>query len=101
MWSSHLSVNPTTGIFYTEPDCTYTVISVPTQAMCTNRYKFLFKLSQTEMIGICMVPNLSFIFSGLCLVHRQVFDNELESNDDAFLNVSSYGKHKICTYLRK
>ena len=69
IWSTCFSVNATTGLFHNEDDCTYTVISVPSQLKSVNRYKFLFQLNERNIIGVELNPNLSFIFSGILLTH--------------------------------
>ena len=102
-WSSHISVNATTGLFHNEDDCTYTTISVPSQKKINRHYQFLFQFSEGNTIGIDMTQNVSFVFSGKLLTHRQSsYQTGLNSNEsDVFLNVSSYGPKRLFSHIRK
>ena len=48
-----------------------------------------------------MQPNVSFMCSDICLFNRQSCYHISENDDDAFLNLSSYGNQKLLTHMRK
>ena len=102
-WSSNLCVNATTDLFHTEDDCTYTIISVPLQSKSQNKYKFLFQLNESSTIGIELIPNTSFMFSGMLLTHRQAVDDQVmnDQGSDISINISSYGNKRIFSHIRK
>jgi hypothetical protein len=106
-WQSSLCVNATTKCFHTEPDCTYTLISVPNQSMKSkdeniNRYDFIFQISQRHHISIKLTPGVSFLFSGMYLTHRQNMCNNTSSCVPShFFNVASYGNKRLFAHIRK
>ena len=102
-WSSNLCVNATTGLSHNEDDCTYTVICVPLQNQSMNEYKFLFRVNDSNTIGIVLNPNTSIMFSGKLLTHRQgVIEKQMANNgSDTFINISSYGNKQLFCHIRK
>ena len=101
MWSLYLYVNTTTSVLHTEDDCSYTVISIPAQNKEVKRYPFLFKINADEMIKPNMNTDLSFIFSGKNLLHRQSCSTMDNNHDKTFINISSYDNKKLFTHMHK
>ena len=96
-----------TGEFHTEKDCTYTLISIPTQNTITkksagNNYHFLFCLSNKIQLNIPLYPGISFIFSAAFLTHRQHINEYDKSNEnERFFNVASYGNKRLYHHIKK
>ena len=101
LWSSCVSVNATAGILHTEKDCTYTLITVPKQHKMVKGYNFLFHLNTENICQLSLNEDISLLFSGLCLSHKQIYDVLPVKDDDLFINLSSYGNQKLFTHLRK
>ena len=85
---------------HTENDCTYTLISVPTQNKSMNIYRFIFPLNEDHIIEVIMNEDLSFLFSGKFLHHNQTSESIPDIKDDLFINLSSYGNNKLVTHMR-
>ena len=105
-WQTSICVDAQTSHFHTENDCTYTLISVPDQVCFkssanSNNYSFIFKLSNTELINLNLIPGVSFIFSGMYLTHRQNKNRDETSTNDVFFNVASYGNKRLFNHIRK
>ena len=106
-WQSSLCVNAITKQFHTEKDCTYTLISIPSQeSNCedknANRYDFIFKINDRKHLSIKLTPGTSFIFSGLYLTHRQNMSiGKLIDPECNFFNIASYGNKRLFTHIRK
>ena len=106
MWHTNVCVNATTGEFHTEKDTSYTLIMVPTQDYKAqkkggNIYSFLFKLNDNTLVSLPLTPNLSFLFSGTFLTHRQEGNDYADKSAPPFVNLSSYSNHKLFTHIRK
>ena len=106
MWHTNVCINASTGEFHTEKDTSYTLITVPsqgykTQKNCGNVYNFLFKLNEDNVISLPLTPDLSFLFSATFLSHRQEGNESTEKVSQPFVNLSSYGNHKLFTHIRK
>ena len=104
--STNIWVNATTGEFHTEKDTSYTMITVPLQDYKSQRnggniYKFLFKLNDNVCISLPLTPNVSFMFSGTFLCHRQAGNTSNYKDVHQFVNLSSYGNQKLFTHIRK
>ena len=104
LWQSQICIDASTSTAHTEKDCTYTLISVPNQQNTFSRKVkrksyFLFVLNDHEKICIPLTPQVTFFFSGMCLVHRQ---NHPSSDDHAinFLNIASYGNERLFNHIR-
>ena len=111
MWQSELCVNAITRDFHTVKDVTYTLISVPQQYYKDKTKKkpsptlFLFKINENKTIGFKMSQNISFIFNGTMLTHRQFCANGYEKenvreNISDFYNVACYGNQRLFNHLR-
>ena len=103
-WKTSVCVNAETKLFHTEDDCGYTVITVPKQA--TNgvgNYHFLFMLQPKCYIGIKMNINVSFVFSGHLLTHRQhcSMNDGYNSSNLNFINCSSYANKRLFNHIKK
>ena len=98
-WTSSICVNAQTQILYTEEDCTYTIIYAPKQMDVLSIYEFNFNFNDRHNLFISMNSGVSFMFSGLCLQHKQykcnLHDNEL------FYNFSSYGNNRLLNHLKQ
>lgn len=106
MWNMSVCVNASTADFHTEKDVSYTLIAVPKQdhsmaKKMGNTYQFLFKLNENNCISFDLHPNISFCFSGTFLTHRQKGNDSKESDDNKFVNLSSYGNYRLFTHIRK
>lgn len=114
LWQTSININATTGLFHTEKDVTYTLISVPesNSNVKSNKLKeraktyFLFKVNNNLTLSLALSSNLSFIFSGSALTHRQFCvdihkDDKDSSKVKPFYNISSYGNERIYRHLRE
>ena len=93
-------MNASTASFHTENDCTYTLIGVPVQPK-HNLYKFLFKINERITFSVVMNQNVSFIFSGSFLEHRQEFSSFTDDASGFFFNVASYGNGRLLSHIRQ
>ena len=106
MWKTNVCVNATTGQFHTENDTSYTVITVPVQDYRKqkedgNTYEFQFRLNDNTNIVLPMIPELTFLFSGTFVTHRQACNSNTTENSEPFVNLSSYGNERLFTHIRK
>ena len=105
LWQSALCFNAQTKVFHTENDCTYTVISVPKQSKTTSlanaEYNFLFKFQDRQILGINMLPGVSFIFSGKFMTHKRYCNVDVHPRDNCFVNFGSYGNERLYRHIRK
>ena len=76
IWQTSMRVNCETQKFYTELDCTYTLLHVPHQKRLkgSSKYHFLFKFSDDMNISFHLKAGISIIFSGQYITHRQSCD---------------------------
>ena len=101
-----MCVNASTGDFHTEKDTSYTLITVPSQEIkeqkkIGNEYSFLFKLNANTTISLPLSIDLTFLFSGMFISHRQRGNNSKKKEDSPFINLSSYGNQRLFTHIRK
>ena len=111
IWQSEICVNAKTNQFHTEKDVTYTFITIPQQKLKSNtgilrnNTVFLFEMNEWTNVSLKMIPNLSFIFSGAMLSHRQhcgkIRDTFEEKELEPFFNIACYGNQKLFHHLRK
>ena len=114
LWQSSININAVTGIFHTERDITYTLISVPEHCSDTKRKSkntrsdtyFLFKINDDKYISFKMVDNLSFLFSGCMLTHKQFCVDQYKTLDlnnilEPFYNISSYGNERLYRHMKE
>ena len=105
LWQSALCINAQTKVFHTENDCTYTVISVPKQSKTTSpaniEYNFLFKIQDRQILGINMLPGVSFMFSGKYMTHKQYCNVDAHPRENCFVNFGSYGNERLYRHIRK
>ena len=99
-------VNASAANFYTEKDVSYALIAVSQQDYIITKkngktYQFLFKLNENDYISLDLIPNMSFCFSGTFLTHRQKGNDYLESDENRFANLSSYGNYCCFTHICK
>lgn len=105
-WQSSICVDATTGIFHTEHDCTYTLITIPNQTTMTSKktgdnYHFLFSLMDKKVLNVPLHFGISFIFSAAFLTHRQNRNEYMLSNDEVFFNMASYGNKRLYNHIKK
>ena len=62
---------------------------------------FSFKVNSKQKNTLPLMNDLSFLYNGNFVTHRQAY--EPVNNDDThkFFNISSYGNGKLFNYLRK
>ena len=113
IFQSVVCVNSTTKVFHTEKDCTYTLITVPSQTTPKVENKktrspthFMFKLNENEVLALKMKQNVSFIFHGYTLTHRQhcidsYRDNIPMEEYQPFYNIGCYGNHRLFKHIKK
>ena len=99
LWQSQLCIDASTKIEHVERDCTYTLISIPKQDIylgekASKHMYFQFSLNKSNIMIIPYHSNFSFLFSGLCVVHRQ---NHPTTN---FVNIASYGNARLFNHIR-
>ena len=98
-WNSSICVNAETQILHSEEDCTYTIIYAPRQKGIMTTYEFNFNFNDRHNLSLSLNSGVSFMFSGLCLKHKQckfnLHDNEL------FYNFSSYGNKRLLNHLKQ
>ena len=105
-WNAFLYVNGKTDIMHSEKDCAYTLITVPSQEVLKNvplcnQPVFIFQIGTKEQIMLPLVNNISFVYNGNFIMHRQAFTPLENSNSPKFFNISSYGNAKIFNHLRR
>ena len=105
-WQTSICIDAETREYHTEHDCTYTLISIPSQessnpSASSIKYDFLFKLTNNQTINISLKPGLSFMFSGLYLTHRQNKSQDTNNLHNTFFNMASYGNKRLFQHLRK
>ena len=85
MWQSCICVNANTEILHTEEECTYTYVKVPSQVSTDTinidyQRMFCIQVNDNEKLFIPLNQNLSFIFSGTFLSHRQHCISDFDCN---------------------
>ena len=105
-WNTFLYVDGRTHNLHTEKDCAYTLITVPSQVMnknlpLVNKPMFLFKIGKKEQIMLPLVNNMSFVYNGKFIMHRQAYTPSNNSYSRKFFNMSSYGNEKLFNHLRR
>ena len=104
-WNTMLNVNGATTQFHAELDCSYTLITVPRQAFCFKKCidklpTFLFQMSISHHAMLDLNEDVSIVYNGQFLVHRQNFNRE-DKSEENFYNISCYGNNKLFNHLRK
>ena len=99
-------MNGRTENMHCEKYCAYTLITVPSQVVWKNvpLYKqpvFLFQVGTKEQSMLPLVNNISFVYNGNFLMHRQALTPIEHSNSPKFFNISSYGNAKMFNHLRR
>ena len=91
IWQSCICVNAETEVFHTEQDCTYTVIWIPKQSKeiakevsKDHNCRFLFKVRDKCLIGIPLEADVTFLFSGSLLTHRQHYTQTASVEENLF-----------------
>ena len=87
LWQSQICVNSSTESSHTENELTYNLSGVPVQPK-HHLYKFLFKINDHITLFVIMKQNVSFIFSGSFLEHRQEFSSYTDNDADCFFQCS-------------
>ena len=81
LWMSSICVNAKTTQYHVEDDCTYTVVKVPQQNKKMNgNYVssriFMLQMNECTTYTINLEQNLTFMYSGTFISHRQECDNK-------------------------
>ena len=89
IWKTVFCANATTESLHKENDCSYTVIHVPLrkEKYKKTQYRFLFNFNPDQSLELMMDQNLTFMFSGFLLMHRQtseILDYKTEAADNFF-----------------
>ena len=100
-----LSSNAMPEELHTENDYGHTVINVPQQKLIRGSIDspipmFIFKLNDKQQLALPIVDELSFLYSGRFLSHRQDYKYGMNHNDEPFINISSYTNEKLFNHLR-
>ena len=66
-----------------------------------NKPMFLFKIGKKEQIMLPLVNNMSFVYNGKFIMHRQAYTPSNNSYSRKFFNLSSYGNEKLFNHLRR
>jgi len=98
--NSHLCVNAQTAFQHTEPDSSYTIITVPKQSKRTSKSrfenvgKFELIINDGKTIVIPMKIGTIFTYSAYMLTHRQQIAHE-NSDNDQLMNIVSYNSKRL------
>ena len=106
MWQSSICINAKTTVFHTESDCTYTLCKIPNQTLAHDKnidYQrmFFIQLNENETIAIPLVLNLTFVFTGMFITHRQHCHDYSNHDGSVFINLISYGNKRIFDHIKK
>ena len=92
---------------HTEPDASYTIISVPTNVnrnndrnLRPNKGKFEFMLNDDEIVSLSLSSGIILVYSGYMLTHRQqiIINNE---TSPPFINSVAYNSKRLFSNLLK
>ena len=105
LWQTSICDTCQTTNFHNEKDCTYTIISVPVQELSTSmssipEYYFLIELKKGHTIGVKMDENVTFLFSGKYLMHRQSRNDNYKDAESVFFNFASYGNERLHNHIK-
>ena len=98
-WTSSICVNAETKELHNECDCTYTIITAPLQNHIISKYEFNFCLNTKNNVSINMNSGVTFMFSGLFLLHKQY--KWFGEGKDLFYNFASYGNNRLFNHLKQ
>ena len=106
IWMSSICLNARTSLFHSEDDCTYTLAKIPQQSKDMNKgstHLRLFMVSVNSNTTLCipLSNNLSFLFSGNFITHRQHQDMTCYNDKSLFYNIISYGNKRLYSHLKK
>ena len=62
---------------------------------------FIFKLTEKQQILLPLINNLSFVYNGNFVTHRQAYKPVESDATVQFFNLSSYGNQNFFNHLRK
>ena len=98
--NSHLCLNAQTASQHTEPDSSYTIITVPKQSKRTSKFgfenvgKFELIINDGKSIVIPMKIGTIFTYSAYTLTHRQQIAQE-NSDNEPLINIVSYNSKRL------
>ena len=101
----HLCLDAQTQMMHTEPDASYTIISVPTNVnrndeknLRPNKGKFEFMLNNDEIVSLSLSSGTILVYSGYMLTHRQqiIINNE---TSPPFINLVAYNSKRLFSNL--
>ena len=100
----YLYVDAQTQVQHTEPDASYTIISIPKQITSykdkapPKKGRFEFMLNEKETLSIVMHPGLILAYSGYMITHRQQIINR-HGLSSPFINLVSYNSKRLFSNL--
>ena len=98
--NSHIWINASTKIEYTEHDSSYTVIVVPTQETCTKSNgfnscaRFELVINKSTTILIKMYPGILFTYSGYMVTHQQQLNQNM-TESEMFVNIVCHNSKRL------
>ena len=98
--NSHLCLNAQTASQHTEPDSSYTIITVPKQSKRTSKFgfenvgNFELIINDGKTIVIPMKIGTIFTYSAYMLTHRQQIAQE-NSDNEPLINIVSYNSKRL------
>ena len=97
-----MCVDAETTEYHTELDCIYTLIHIPHQvrSKASEKYHFIFKLSNDISYSIPLKVGVSILFSEQYITHHQSCSTEDKAGDDTFFNFASYGNARLFRHIR-
>ena len=106
LWQSSLCIDCKTDVLHTENDTTYTFITILKKNMgetfttTSDHTSFLFQLNAKNNIGIQLHQNISFMYSGKYLLHRQHSTIVRKSDKGQLVNIACYRNEQLSNHLR-
>ena len=99
--STSICFDAYTEIFHTEKDCTYTLISTPSQERknLARNLQFKFLLNEKILLNIPLLEQSTLLFSAYFLSHRQQCDSD--TSLPSCINLASYSNYRTFTNLRQ
>ena len=100
-WHASICMSAETKGLHTEEDCSYDLITVPKNVI-KDRHDFVFQLKRNKHMNLQMKPGTSFIFSGVCLTHRQnrLIVAKSKEDDGQFFNIAPNGNRRLFSHIR-
>ena len=106
IWMSTIALNAQTSQFHSEDDCTYTLVKVPNQSKSMNlgnnhQRMFLLRINDKITYAFPLTHNLSFVYSGNFVTHRQHCDSSAYTDGSLFYNIVCYGNKRLYSHVKQ